>query len=351
MRRISCLAAVLSVGLAVANADDGLGLKRGANPNDVSISGVSSGAAMAIQYAVAHSKSIVGVGAIAGPQWGCADGSITEAVNDCMCGRAELKPKIRVARQLSANGKIDSLSSRKPEALNRSYVFHSPADTTVVKKSAAANIAFLTKFIGATPQVDWGNPVDGSDKAGHGIISPEDGNDPCQADGNEVTYIRRCGAEDNAGKMFNALFGQGSSFDPSKRVNDIPDSDVWQFDQSNLIDEVKALGSTGAPDSPILIPTSRRQNFDLADKGGASDNHAVARAFGDETALELSDCPEDMEYQLAGRRRRVDFLFQGQERDALFLESFDDIEKFAERAPQSIQANDGESVAGTNVEE
>ena len=84
---------------------------------------------------------------------------------------------------------------------------------------------------------------------------------------------------------------------------------------------------------------------------GASDNHAVARAFGDEAALELSDCPEDMEYQLAGRRRRVDFLFQGQERDALFLESFDDIEKFAERAPQSIQANDGESVAGTNVEE
>jgi hypothetical protein len=44
--------AALSVGIGLAYADDGLGLKRGGDRSDVSISGVSSGAAMAVQYAV-----------------------------------------------------------------------------------------------------------------------------------------------------------------------------------------------------------------------------------------------------------------------------------------------------------
>ena len=89
MRRTTCIIAALAVGLTVARADDGLGLKRGGNPSDVSISGVSSGAAIAVEYAVAHSGSIVDVGAIAGPAWGCADGSLSQATNTCMCGRHE----------------------------------------------------------------------------------------------------------------------------------------------------------------------------------------------------------------------------------------------------------------------
>ena len=44
---------------------------------------------------------------------------------------------------------------------------------------------------------------------------------------------------------------------------------------------------------------------------GASGVHAVARALGDETALELRDCAEDMKHQLTSGRRGVDFLFEG----------------------------------------
>ena len=98
IRSASCIAAALMVGVTVARADDDLGLKRGANPSEAAISGVSSGAAMAVQYAVAHSQSVVGVGSIAGPAWGCADGSLSQAMNNCMCGRHALESKIDFAR-------------------------------------------------------------------------------------------------------------------------------------------------------------------------------------------------------------------------------------------------------------
>ncbi len=56
-------------------------------------------------------------------------------------------------------------------------------------------------------------------------------NESCQFNGRETTYVRRCGNEDNAGKMLHALYDPGSTFDPSKRVNDIPETEVWQFSQ------------------------------------------------------------------------------------------------------------------------
>ena len=81
MKYAGLLFLTLVSALSVARADDGLGLKRGGNASDVSVSGVSSGAAMAVQYAVGHSASIAGVGSIAGPPWGCADGSASQAIN------------------------------------------------------------------------------------------------------------------------------------------------------------------------------------------------------------------------------------------------------------------------------
>ncbi len=184
-------------------------------------------------------------------------------------GRDALQSKISTARELAANGRIDSLLSGKPQTLKRSYVFHSPVDDTVTEQSGRANTAFLAAFIGTSPKVDWGDPGDASDKAGHGIIAPDEGNQSCQLSGNETTYIRRCGAEDNAGKMFQALYDPGSALDASKRVNDIPESEVWEFDQQQLIEQVKVGGSTVSADHfwwGWASTSPRRKNFDLARK-------------------------------------------------------------------------------------
>jgi len=55
----------------------------------ITISGLSSGAAMAVQLGVAYSARVSGVGIIAGPPYLCARGSIFRAINTCLLlGRA-----------------------------------------------------------------------------------------------------------------------------------------------------------------------------------------------------------------------------------------------------------------------
>lgn len=56
----------------------------------ITVSGLSSGAAMAVQLGVAYSARVSGVGVIAGPPYLCAQGSLIKAANECLLlGMAE----------------------------------------------------------------------------------------------------------------------------------------------------------------------------------------------------------------------------------------------------------------------
>ena len=272
LARTAGLVILLCTVVTVAAADDGRGLRRAGDPSRVSLSGLSSGSAKAGQDAVSHPGSVEAVGAVAGPQWGCAEGSLARAVNACLCGRGALTPTIETARRLAADGAIDSLVSGRPRALNLSWVFQSPADETVTAGSGRAGAAFLAAFTGAATSLDEGNATDGSRRAGHGILTPE-GSASCAADDREADFVRRCGAEDNAGKMFHALFGAGAPYDPGQRGAQVPGSEVWAFDQQSLIDRVKAGGPALANDhhNPVRLwapdKSARRRNFDMAATG------------------------------------------------------------------------------------
>ncbi|HEX8602788.1 MAG TPA: PHB depolymerase family esterase [Pseudoduganella sp.] len=264
----STFALALLFQLNLAHADDGKGLRRGADPGEVSISGVSAGAAMALQYAVAHSASITGVGAIAGPPWGCAEGRLAQSINSCMCGRQAIAPKAVAARELARRGGIDPLVAGKPRALKRAYVFQSAADHTVVKQAGMASIDFLTDFIGAAPVVDFGDAATGSNAAQHGIVSPE-GPDKCGIERDTDIYIRQCGAEDNAGKLLLALHAPGKRYDARLRQAGIPASEIWEFSQQPMIDAVRSSRALIAADRPIGpdFVSPRRASLDMADKG------------------------------------------------------------------------------------
>lgn len=263
---------------ASALADDGRGLARGGDPAQVSISGVSSGAAMAVQYAVAYSASITAVGSIAGPSWGCAEGSLSRVVETCLCGRSPQAAKVEAARRLAELNQIDPLAAGRPRRLARAYVFHSPADRTVRPPAGQVSARFLADFTGRAVAVDDGDPADGSDEAGHGIITPGPGHDACrvgeQGDDAGATFVRSCGREDNVGRMFHALFGDGSAYDPARRAPDIPEADLWRFDQGRLIAQVTAERPPVADDA-ALVPfwpitaysTARRRNLDMAATG------------------------------------------------------------------------------------
>ena len=118
-----------------AQADDNQGLSRGGDPKQGSISGLSSGAGMALQYAVAHSNSIIGVGSVAGPAWGCAEGDLARAKQVCMDRQGTPLPKTDLARQFAIAGKIDSLPGDTTSALKRSFVFQSPQDDVINPRS------------------------------------------------------------------------------------------------------------------------------------------------------------------------------------------------------------------------
>lgn len=244
-------------------------LPRGVRIEQVTVSGISSGAAMALQYAVAHSASVNGVAAIAGPSWGCAQGFVSTAINDCMCGRQAVPSALPLAREMARSGAIDPLLQGRPKTLTRGFVFHSPLDATVVASTGQASASFLASFIGTPPSVDNGNPSDGSDHAGHGIVAPG-GTDRCEASPKDRSYVRQCGQEDNARDLFHALFPSVQQ-DPARRLPQVEASAIQAFDQRPFIREVTRTGEYIAPDSLAFFfyPTrsERRLRLDMATTG------------------------------------------------------------------------------------
>jgi pimeloyl-ACP methyl ester carboxylesterase len=96
-------AAVLSISCVcspAARATDALPAL-GADPSQVSVSGLSAGAFTAVQYLVAYSGSVVGAGVVAGGPYYCAAG------NSLLTGICEYKslPRKRVALRQPLHGK------------------------------------------------------------------------------------------------------------------------------------------------------------------------------------------------------------------------------------------------------
>ena len=75
---------------------------------------------------------------------------------------------------------------------------------------------------------------------------------------------------------------------------------------------------------------------------------AVARAFRDQSSLEVCDRAEDMEYQLAGGRCRVDPFVKTDQVNAAALEILDGFEQFLGPA-KVVEARDAQAVAGPGM--
>jgi hypothetical protein len=78
--------------------------------HETSISGISSGAYMAVQFATAWSSVIKGVGVIAGGPYGCSGGSGATALSTCMMGQpeADVRSLYKLGDDLAAKGRIDN---------------------------------------------------------------------------------------------------------------------------------------------------------------------------------------------------------------------------------------------------
>lgn len=132
------------------------------------VSGLSSGAAMAVQMGVAHSNRVRGIGIVSGPPFLCAQGFVTKATNDCLTlGRTWLRelfgPMFGLSlfssgeRDIAVQDLIDDtvkLAQRERidpvsgMAGQRIWEYRGSEDRVVGAKASAAQHAFFLHFGG-----------------------------------------------------------------------------------------------------------------------------------------------------------------------------------------------------------
>ena len=214
----------------------------GANPQQTSVSGLSSGAFMAVQMQMAYSASIVGAGIVAGGPYYCAANNMLYATTICMGNGLPIYPPLLVsaAQSFADAGLIDPL---KNLTQRRVYVFSGTDDTVVRQPVVDATVEFF-KEVGVQPaQLQYVNKM----PAGHAVITPSYGND-CSA--NADPYISHCNLDskgyDQAGALLQHIYG---SLQP--RV-DTPAGQIVNFNQRTY-----ASAATGMADSGFLyVPPS-----------------------------------------------------------------------------------------------
>jgi poly(3-hydroxybutyrate) depolymerase len=113
--------------------------------NRISISGVSSGAYLAVQTHIAYADKIGSVAAIAGGPYHCAEGDVQTALARCMTGDGlDVQPLVEFTKGFASAGTIAALDDI---AISRVWIFHSPADSVVSPAAGVALRDFYTAFV------------------------------------------------------------------------------------------------------------------------------------------------------------------------------------------------------------
>lgn len=166
--------------------------------DETSISGISSGAFMAVQFAVAHSALITGVGAIAGGPYYCAKDDLDIAYRGCMVGYPSYPtaaPLVSIVQSQAANGDIDPTSNL---AKQKVWLFHGYNDGVVKQGVTDVLMAFYSDFTSGS-NLFYKNNL----PAAHSQVTDSWGQ-ACSQTGGE--FINNCGY-DAAGQILQHLYG------------------------------------------------------------------------------------------------------------------------------------------------
>lgn len=208
----------------------------GADAGQVSVSGLSSGAFMAVQLQVAYSRSIVGAGVVAGGPYYCAANNLAYA-RVCMGQVPYVPPNaalmVSAARRFARKGRIDGLSNL---AKRRIYVFSGTHDSVVRKPAVYAAVSFF-KQVGVRPShLAYVDDV----PAGHALVAPQGGND---CDANAAPYVSHCELDgvpyDQAGAILAHIHG------PLRPRVPAPDGELLSFDQRSYARASTSMADTG----------------------------------------------------------------------------------------------------------
>lgn len=206
----------------------------GADPRGTTVSGISSGAFMAVQFHVAFSSEIAGVGSVAGGPYLCAEGSVSIALGRCMdanllFGAPDAAYLLRRADDLAAFRHIDPLENL---ARSRVYVFGGGGDKTVRRPVVESLIAFYRAA--GVPETAMAIRLDVP--AGHGFVVDGPGDGPGEACGvTAPPYINDCDY-DQAGAILRHLLAGTATRAAT------PAGRLLRFDQAEFLPRPRSHG-------------------------------------------------------------------------------------------------------------
>ncbi len=111
----------------------------------ISVSGLSSGAHMATQLHLAHSKIFSGAAILSGGPYYCAEGSLNKGIGPCIKGGdVGLQNLVAYARKMEGAGEIDSLGNLSTDSV---WIFHGALDNVVSEDLSKATGEFYSQFM------------------------------------------------------------------------------------------------------------------------------------------------------------------------------------------------------------
>jgi poly(3-hydroxybutyrate) depolymerase len=214
----------------------------GADPSKVSVSGLSSGAFMAVQYDVAFSASTIGAGIVAGGPYNCAHVN-TGSIEACTAGLPAPpsgEASVAAARGFATLGQIDSIDHLASQKI---YMFSGTKDHVVTQSVMDAVESFYRGVSVPPANIEYVKGL----PAGHAFIAPGFGN---ACDSSATPYVNRCilnGAPyDQPEAILAQMYGQLQP--EATRLSAQPVA----FNQRQFASTLSGLADTGY----VYIPTS-----------------------------------------------------------------------------------------------
>ena len=235
-------ALAIAVAALLPKASRGAGALPALNvaPNEVSVSGLSSGGFMAVQMHVAHAAIMRGAGIVAGGPYGCAEGSPAQALGPCMTGNPDGAAAAHLVGRLARHQRIDDPAHL---AVQRVWLFSGRQDPVVVPSVMAQLERFYRQFV-PSGQITFRNTL----PAGHGFpVLAGDGR--CEAPG--AGYLAPCGF-DGAGELLQHIHGPLQTPEAGP-----PPGQLLAFDQRQYLPEEGGARSHGLADiGHVFVPAT-----------------------------------------------------------------------------------------------
>jgi hypothetical protein len=225
-----------------------------ADIKESSISGISSGAFMAVQFGVSWSSIVKGVGVIAGGPYYCAQGTAIDgllgnlgpalsATGPCMKGPPPaLEPLFEKTDEWARGGDIDDPHNI---ANQRIYIFAGYNDSIVNPKVGDAAYRFYSHYLGG--QINGNIFYQTAIGAGHSQVTVDYGQ-PCNE--NEGDYIDHC-KYDQAGIILQHIYG---ALSPKNRG--ALSGKLIAFDQRELTSPESPASYSMAETGYVYVPAS-----------------------------------------------------------------------------------------------